>query len=68
MERTQKKPNLIIGLDGYNQSLTWGVSMALRSVSTDTDHIPLVIIGVQDDSSNERIRWNDIRNRNIPNP
>lgn len=34
-----------IGIDLYNQCITGGVSMSLRAVRGDNEHIPCVIVG-----------------------
>lgn len=34
-----------IGVDMYNQCITGGVSMSLRAVRSDNEHIPCVIVG-----------------------
>lgn len=41
----QRTPILVVeGFDAYNQTMTGGVSMTVRSINADTDHIPCVII------------------------
>lgn len=34
----------VIGFDGYNQSLTGGVSKSMTNKATDSDHLPCVVI------------------------
>ena len=54
----------VIGLDLYNQCTTGEVSMSIRATRGDTEHIPCVLIGENDESksiwfrprSNERCR------------
>lgn len=36
--------NEVIGIDLYNQSITWGVAKTLNSRATDSDHLPCVIV------------------------
>jgi len=43
-------PMVVIGLDAYNQCTTGDVSKSLNSAATDSDHIPCVMIEVEDDN------------------
>ncbi len=40
----------VIGVDLYNQTTTGIVSKGLTSAATDSDHIPCVLIEVEDDA------------------
>lgn len=48
---------IVIGVDGYNQSITGDVSRMVPCAATDCDHIPLVIVKrrtMSNDGTNDR--------------
>ena len=46
----------VIGVDSYNQTTTGDVAKPLTSAASDSDHLPLIIMEVDDDNSFSRVR------------
>lgn len=44
----------VIGIDGYNQTVTGNVSRTITCAATDCDHVPLVIIRHEKSESRTR--------------
>lgn len=49
-----------VGIDAYNQSVTWDVAKSLTSIATDSDHIPCVIVIKDDITDNNHKEQKDI--------
>lgn len=50
-------PMVVIGIDVYNQCTTGDVSKSLSSAATDADHIPCVMIEVDNEKKLVRRQW-----------